>query len=117
MKFLLDANIPYSAKKVFSKPHRAAHVRDIGIADAADDVILKRASKEGAVLITRDMDFGNILLYPLGTHGGVMILRIPPHFTAGEIIKTLRQFLSHIDVASLARAITIIEPGQYRIRR
>lgn len=117
MRFLLDANIPYSAKRIFRRPHAAAHVRDIGLADAADDEILKRASKEGAILVTRDLDFGNLLLYPLGTHNGVMILRVPPYFTAEEIIKTLRRFLAHIDIASLARAVTIIEPGQYRVRR
>lgn len=44
MKFLLDANIPYSAKLVFRRPYAAAHVRDIGLADAADNEILKRAS-------------------------------------------------------------------------
>ena len=29
MLFLLDANMPYSAKDLFVNPHKALHVRDI----------------------------------------------------------------------------------------
>ena len=51
MKFVLDANMPYSAKKVFQRPDRVIHVRDTGLADASDDEILEYARREDAVLI------------------------------------------------------------------
>lgn len=116
MKFLLDANIPHSAKLIFGKNHQALHVRDIGLANASDERILKFASKINAVLITKDLDFANIILYPIKTHTGVIVLRVPAHFKAHSINNTLRQFLSSVKVEDLINAVTIIEPGRYRFR-
>lgn len=117
MKFILDANVPYSAKKIFRKNDAALHVRDIDLADATDDEILKRAVASGAVLITRDLDFANIVAYPPETHCGVIALRLPSHFTASQIKRVLKQFFSRIDKKSLQAALTIVEAHQYRMRR
>ena len=117
MRFILDANIPYSAKKIFRKSDSALHVRDIGLANAADDDILKRAVATGAILVTRDLDFANIVVYPPETHRGVIALRLPPHFTALQIVRVLKQFLARVDRKVLPAALTIVEEGQYRVRR
>ena len=117
MRFLLDANIPYSAKRIFSKSDAVSHVRDVGLANASDEEIIKRALKDDALLVTRDMDFANIIFHPIGTHAGVIVIRVPPYFIAVHINKMLKQFFSKIDKQVLPRAITIVEPGQYRIRR
>ena len=117
MKFILDANMPYSAKKLFRRPNRAVHVRDIGLAEASDDEIIERAIAEEAIIVSRDLDFANILLHPLDTHRGAVILRVPSYFTAEHINKVLKQFLLVISTKSLSRALTIVEPGQFRIRR
>lgn len=117
MKFILDANIPYSAKRIFRKPLKVVHVRDLGLADAADHDIIQRALREGAVLVTRDLDFANTILHPIGTHAGVIVLRVPPHFIAGSINQVLQHFLAVADINSLVDAVTIVEPGRYRMRR
>jgi len=117
MKFILDANMPYSAKKVFQQSDRAIHVRDIGLADASDDEILERARQEDAVLVSRDLDFANIIVHPINTHAGAVVLRVPSQFTADDIKKVLKQFLSVVDRNSLSQSLTIVEPGQFRIRR
>ena len=116
MKFILDANVPFSMKDVFASPDVAFHVRDIGMADKSDDEIAAYAAREGAILITRDLDFANILLHPIETHAGAIVLRVPPYFTAREIVKVFKQFLSVAEESSLSHALTIVEPGRYRIR-
>ena len=116
MKFILDANMPHSAKKIFSSPDTAFHVRDLGMADSDDEEIIAYAAREGAILITRDLDFANILRHPIETHAGAVVLRVPPYFTARDIIKVLKQFFSVADRASLIHSLTIVEPGRYRIR-
>lgn len=116
MKFVLDANMPHSAKKLFSSPDTVAHVRDLGMADASDDEIIARAVREGAILITRDLDFANTVLHPINTHAGAVVLRVPPYFTAQEITKVLKQFLSVADRGLLSGFLTIVEPGRYRTR-
>lgn len=117
MKFILDANMPHSAKKIFQRFGQAIHVHDIGLADASDDDILKHAQHEDAVLVSRDLDFANIILHPVNTHVGAIILRVLSWFIAKQIKKVLKQFLSAVDIKSLSRALTIVEPGQFRIRR
>ena len=112
-----NANMPYSAKKIFSHPNRAVHVRDIGLADASDDEILEHASAEDAIVVTRDLDFANIILHPIHTHAGAVVMRVPPYFTAEETKKVLQQFLSVADTKTLSRALTVIEPGRFRMRR
>lgn len=116
MKFLLDANIPYSAKELFTPPDEAAHVRDVGLADAPDGEILEFARKAKAVLITRDLDFANIILHPISAHYGVIVLRIPSHFRLKHIISLMRLFFSRVKGEVLMKRLTILEPGRFRIR-
>ena len=117
MKFILDANMPYSAKKIFARSDWVIHVDDVGLGDASDDEILERANQDGAILVTRDLDFANIILHPINTHVGAVVLRVPSFFTAENINGVLKQFLSIVDTESLSRTLTIVEPGQFRVRR
>ena len=116
MKFLLDANMPYSAKEVFRKPDDVFHVRDIGLASATDEEIRKKALESEAVLVTRDLDFANIILHPLATHHGIVVLRVPSYFTAKQIVSVLKLFFLKIQKTDLIDRLTILEPGRYRTR-
>ena len=51
MKFLLDANMPYSVKKLFLKPEEVLHVRDINLGNASDADIIAYAVQESAVVV------------------------------------------------------------------
>jgi len=117
MKFVIDANLPYSAKTLFEPYGIATHVRDFGLADAPDNVIFARSIKEGAVLITRDLDFGNPHIYPWASHHGIVIIRAPSWFSAKQTNGLINEFLKTFDFKSLSRAVVIIEPGRIRISR
>lgn len=116
MKFILDANMPYSAKTVFHKSDSVVHVRDAGLADASDNDIIRWAVAYDAIIVTRDLDFANIVAHPIASHAGAIILRVPPHFTAVEIKKVLASFLTVVEKKKLRHAVVIVEPGKYRIR-
>lgn len=117
MKFLLDANLPYSAKEVFASPHDAMHVRDLGLSAASDAVIIERAKKERAVLVTRDLDFANILRFPPRRYSGIVVLKIPSFYNAASIKRVLGEFLTKAKIESLPRSTVIVEEGRIRIRR
>lgn len=117
MKFLLDANIPYSAKEVFPKRHRVFHVRDVGLQDSPDDEIINYAKKKSLVLITKDLDFANIQNYPLKKHSGIVIIRVPFYFTASQINKVISQFFTKDISKDIPQSITVVEPGAVRIRK
>lgn len=117
IKFFLDANIPYSSKQIFKDFGTVEHTRDVGLSKASDKEILRYASKNKSILVTKDLEFGNILLYPAKSHQGVVILRLPFYYTAEQINKALVQFLKSVELEEIKNSITVVELGRYRIRK
>jgi predicted nuclease of predicted toxin-antitoxin system len=117
MRFLLDANMPYSAKNLFLDPHSASHVRDIGLQDATDEDIIFWARKHKAVLVTRDFDFANILNFPPGENNGIIVLKIPNFYTASDIKRVLENFLKKVEFSSIPKSTIIVEETRFRIKR
>ena len=117
MNFLLDANLPYSTKEVFPKAYNIFHVRDIGLSDATDEVILSWAKEHRAVVVTRDFDFANILRFPPQEHFGVVVLKLVSGSNTMNIKEVLGAFIQSIEAPLLTKAVVIVEDGRYRIRR
>ncbi len=116
MLYLLDANIPYSAKELFSKPHEVLHVQDLNLQQEEDTVIIAWAKKNKAALISRDFDFANILNFPPKEYFGIIILKIPPFYAAEDIKRVLKNFLSNVDLASIPKSTIIVEETRWRTR-
>lgn len=118
MRFLLDANIPYSSIDVFKKfNYDVQHTRNIGLAKVTDKEIIKYVKKNQQVLVTKDLGFANILDYPFKTHHGLIVLRLPFYFTAKQINKALSGFLKSVKEDQIKNSIIIVELGRYRIRK
>lgn len=118
MKFFLDANMPYSSSEIFRRfGYDVLHAGDVRLSNAVDEKILKYSIENNRILVTKDLDFGNILNYPLKSHKGIIILRLPFFFTAKQINNVLSDFLKSIKENEIKDAITILEIGRYRIRK
>ncbi|MBI2045697.1 DUF5615 family PIN-like protein [Candidatus Pacearchaeota archaeon] len=118
MRFFLDANMPYSSLEVFKQLNlRASHARLVGLGKVNDDEIMKYAINNGSILVTKDIEFGNIIRFPVKLHEGVMVLRLPSFFTAYQINDVLKDFLKSVDIKLLDKTIAIIKLGRYRIRK
>jgi predicted nuclease of predicted toxin-antitoxin system len=114
-KFLLDADMPKSsAVAIRSLGFDVEDVRDLGMRYAKDQEIIDFALDTGRVVITRDLDYGEILRYP--QHPGAIILRLPTGFVAKEVNEALLDFLSSAKNDVLQQAIIIVELGRYRRR-
>jgi predicted nuclease of predicted toxin-antitoxin system len=83
---------------------------------APDVEIFARAQQEGWIVVTRDLGFGNVD-YPLATHAGIVVLRVPSTYTAAQKRDTLQAFIAQVEPDILQMAPAIVEPGRYRIRR
>ena len=117
MKFFLDACMPYSSKEVFERFAEVGHARDAGLAKAVDKEIIEYASRHKAIIVSKDLEFANIIFYPINLHCGVILLRLPSYFTARQINSILEEFLNSVDIKELINSITIVEAGRYRIRK
>jgi len=115
MKFPIDADLPKSLKKTFEKHGLSAiDVRDV-LGPAKDDEVFDYANKNKLVLVTRDLGFGE--MYTVKGGYGLILVRLPYHFTAEKINKVFNTFLKDVKAEELKNAIVVIERERYRIRK
>jgi len=118
MKFFLDTNIPYSALEIFEKPNlESQHARDAGLNRAGDAEIMGYAIKTNSILVTKDLGFANVNLFPAESHHGLIVLRFPNSFKAVQFNNSLKNFLESVNLESLKNSTAIVKLGSYRIRK
>lgn len=94
----------------------AVHVRDLGLAEAADDLVLARAAQEQRVLISRDSDFAALLshanlLWPSFVH-----LRTPKLNRPHDQVEVLRRVLVSAHDELSRGAIVTVRGEHVRVR-
>ena len=78
MKFKIDENLPVEIAHTLAEAGFEAYtVESEGLSGTDDFVVAERAASENRVLVTLDLDFGNIQTFPPHNHCGIIILR--PH--------------------------------------
>ena len=74
MKFILDENMPLSVRDTLRESgHEVEHIRETSLQGASDFEIANHARKKNAILITKDIEFGSIILYPENAHYGSIV--------------------------------------------
>lgn len=70
MRFLADMGISQSTSKwLKGKGHDAIHLREQGLQRISDTEIIKKAVEEDRIILTCDLDFGDIMATSGGTLG------------------------------------------------
>lgn len=82
---------------------------------AGDSEILERASQEGAVLLTKDKDFGELVIRHKMYSEGVVLVRIEKLNLISNCLMLLRLINRHR--TELKYSFTVIEEDKIRIRR
>ena len=117
MKFFLDENISLLLVSELQKlGFEVEHAISVGLRGAKDEEIAQYAKKQKAILITKDIEFGSLILYPNGSHYGLIVLRFPCNFTTDFIFKHLKIFLTNVEEKNLIGKMVIVEIGKYRMR-
>src|SRR6202035_3310858 len=80
-----------------------------------DDEVLRQANDTGALLLTGDKDFGDLVFRQGRVHAGVILLRIGGMAAAAKADMVAEVFRDH--AAELQGAFSVISPGALRIRR
>ena len=77
MKFVADAGIsPRTVKFLREQGHDVVHVRDIGMQRAKDAEILELARTQDRIVLTFDLDFGDLLALGLSDKPSTIIFRL-----------------------------------------
>jgi predicted nuclease of predicted toxin-antitoxin system len=118
MRFLVDENLPRSTARVLrAANYEAADVREVGLRGRTDQDVFARAQELGAVPLTGDSDFANILRFPLGSHAGLNVCRIPDDVSLAALNAELLKAIRELQGEDLSGALVIVETGRVRIRR
>lgn len=116
MKFLLDQDVyALTARFLIGLGHDVVLAAEIGMSEAADEDLLKRAQEQGRIFVTRDRDFGH-LVFVKGFGAGVLYLRILPSSTDG-VHAELERLLKIYAEDELRKAFVVVEPAAHRFRK
>ena len=117
MRFLADMGVSMRvAEWLRSQGHDVLHLRDRGLQRLPNGEIFKLAAREQRIVVTFDLDFGEIIAQGGGGVGSVIIFRL--HNTRTDhVIERLHAVLSQSSRDLEQAAILVIEEGRHRIRK
>lgn len=118
MKFLVDANLSFRvANRLVQAGFAAAHVRDHGLWNAADEEIAPYAVESGSAIISSDSDFARLLAKSGKVAPSLVLLRsvdaLTPHAQADLLIRNLPSVLE--DLAD--GAVVSLSTEHLRVRK
>ena len=96
--------------------HDAVHLHEQGLDTLPDAVILEKARVEGAILLTCDLDFGELAIASQNALPSVIIFRLKPPMRADKVNRYLERVLQeHAEDLEHGAVISVSE-GQIRVR-
>lgn len=117
VRFKLDENLPRDAIVLLRDAgHDVQTVLEQRLGGSADPDLLDVCRSEGRVLITFDLGFSDMRMYPPVDNKGIWVLR-PKKQSIGGTLVLLKSALGVLDTESTDDRLWIIEPGQVRIRK
>lgn len=117
MKVKVDENLPAAVAKSLRGLGIDAHsVNEEGLAGTSDLDLIDVARAEDRMILTLDRGFGDIRLYPPGTHPGVIVFRLEDESPLSALTHVTNLVENH-DLDLLRGAIAVVHRNTIRIRR
>lgn len=115
-RFKLDENLPRDAEALLRKACHDVHtVLDEQLGGNSDPRVFDAAQMEDRILISFDLDFSAIRVYPPANHKGVWVLR--PHMQSiNNTLALLKSALPIVETEPSQGRLWIVEPERVRIR-
>ena len=117
MRFLVDQNLSSDiAAGLRRLGHEADHVEDIGMSRSSDAEIMARALSTGAVVISADTDFGELLARANAALPSLVLLRRQRGRRASDTVALLAANLAAVAESLTSGAVVVLEDDRLRIR-
>lgn len=119
LRILLDQNVPQAVAAWLAEQRpgwRVRHVREAGLWGASDHEILRWAQSDGSIIVTFDEDFADTRMFPVGSHCGVIRLRVWPT-TTERTEQALRMLLDLVPDHDLPGSLVIVDNLRIRVRK
>jgi predicted nuclease of predicted toxin-antitoxin system len=117
MKFLADMGISMTTVQALCKEgHDAVHLREQQLHRLSDAAILDKARQEGRIVLSSDLDFGDLLAAGLHQFPSVMLFRLhdqTPSSVTPKLLAVLAQRRRELE----SGAVVVVEDARYRLRR
>ena len=119
LNILMDQNVPVAAAdwlRVQRPWWIVRHVNELGFAGSEDAFLFQWAKQEAAVVVTYDEDFADARCHPLGSHCGVVRLRVWPT-TIEVTIAAMERLLKQLPASDWPNRLVIVDNRKIRVRR
>jgi predicted nuclease of predicted toxin-antitoxin system len=117
MKFLLNMNLPRELGKLLSAHgHASRHVGDLGMARASDAAIIVEAKTKQEIIVTHDLDYGNLLAFSGETSPSVITFRVRNTHPTNLFNRMIKVWVE-IEKPLREGAIVVLEDATLRIRK
>jgi predicted nuclease of predicted toxin-antitoxin system len=116
MKFITDVSIPTAVvEPLRGSGHNVVRARDLQMERADDADIMARARDEGRIVVTHDVDFGDLLAASGDRLPSVIVLRVRaglPALQAKRLAAALDRYSLELEHGALA----VVTAGRVRLR-
>jgi predicted nuclease of predicted toxin-antitoxin system len=116
LKFKLDENMPLEAAELLMDAgHDAATIPGQGMGGASDPVLAAACQHERRAIVTLNLDFADIRLYPPAAYAGILVFRLA-RLDKPRILSALGRLIPVLDQEPLAGKLWIVDESRVRIR-
>lgn len=117
MRFLGDMGVSWRVIEwLRGEGYDAVHLRDEGLQRLPNGEIFQKGFAEQRIVLTFDLDFGEILAGSAGRIVSVILFRL--HNTRSEhVIERLKTVLKQSSAELIAGAIIVVNEGRHRVRK
>lgn len=120
MQFFVDHCVPRSIEDTLgSEGHEIIRLSARLRVDAEDSAVIEEAQKIGAVLLSLNGDFADLLRYPPEEYGGIVALQVRnrPEAIPSIMDRLLGYLRQHPDRSHYLGKLLLVEAHRIRVRR
>jgi len=116
LRFKVDENLPVEVVALLAAAgHQADTVIDERLGGASDADLAALCVREGRVLMTLDLDFGDIRAYPPKNFAGLIVLRLDSQ-DRGHVLDVCSRLIEPLGKEPVAGLLWIVESSRIRVR-